>query len=158
MGTPVVVSRGMLAAMRYRPALALSAAVLAMGGCSAASVASAPPVASAVVTPACLPADALGKAILTGTQSGTGASFVGASAFKSPDFTKVYFVAVKFSAPGVGDQVGVWASSSLEAGGGSIMSVDGIAKGFTDWPDASRTAAGIGADDPSVTAAKDCVG
>lgn len=51
---------------------------------------------------------------------------------KSSDFENVYFVAVEFSATGVENQIGVWATNSPD-GTGSIFSVDGMAQEFTDW-------------------------
>ncbi|PFG17912.1 hypothetical protein ATK74_2490 [Propionicimonas paludicola] len=94
--------------------------------------------------------------IMKGT-TGEGMTFVSAKAIKSPDFSKVYFIAMKFSATGVEDQVGVWASNSLEPGGGLIMAIDGVAQQFSDWGPGSSTTAKISAADPSVAAAKSCL-
>lgn len=82
---------------------------------------------------------------------------VAGAAVKSPDFAKVYFIAMEFSAEGIPDQVGVWASNSLDAGSGIIMAVDGFAQEFSDWPDADATDAQISKADPSVAAAKECL-
>lgn len=78
-------------------------------------------------------------------------------AVKSPDFKNVYFIAAHISAVGLKDAVGVWASNSLQPGGGQIMAVDGFAQQFTVWPDADHTSAKIGKADPSVDKAKGCV-
>ncbi len=99
---------------------------------------------------------ALVKGIASGQEDGAGIKPRFATAVKSADFSKVYFVAVTFSATGVEDQTGVWATSSLKPGGGSILSVDGIAQEFTVWPNADATA-GIASSDPSVDAAKECL-
>lgn len=88
--------------------------------------------------------------------TGDGMKFVSAKAVKSPDFSKVYFIAMKFSATGVEDQVGVWASNSPEPGGGLIMAIDGVAQQFSDWGPGSSTAAKISPADPSVAVAKAC--
>lgn len=79
-----------------------------------------------------------------------------AAAYRSPDHGKVYLVALEFAGAGA-DNVGVWATNSLEAGGGLIMAADGFANEFTDWPDAMTTAAAINAASPGVSEAKDCL-
>ena len=99
----------------------------------------------------------MGKSIISGAEAGTGAKFVKASAVKSPDFDKVYFIAVEFSATGVDNQIGVFASNSLTDGGGVVMAVDEMAKQFTVWPDADKTDAAISGADPSVATAKACL-
>lgn len=98
------------------------------------------------------------KGIASGAQDGTGLKPIRGAAYKSPDFEKVYFIAMEFSADGVDSQVGVWASNSLKPGGGILMSVDGFAKQFTVWPDAENTDAQISPADPGVEAAKSCLG
>jgi hypothetical protein len=106
----------------------------------------------------CLTVDAsMADAIVSGAQDGTGMKAVEAAAVKSPDFENVYFIAVKFSATGVDDQVGVWASNSLTPGGGLILSASSMAKQFTDWPDGATTDAQISAADPSIAAAEACL-
>lgn len=95
-------------------------------------------------------------AIGSGAQDGTGMAVKAGQMFLSPDFSKVYFVAATFSATGVSDQVGVWATND-PAGTGAVMSVDGTAKQFTVWPDAEKTDAAIRADDPSVNVVKGCL-
>lgn len=105
----------------------------------------------------CESADALGRAIATGRQDGTGLKFKDAEAVRSKDFEKLWFVAMKFTAPGVGTEVGVWASNSLKPGGGLIMSVDGFATEFTDWPDGGETSANLSINDDGASAAVDCL-
>jgi hypothetical protein len=120
--------------------------VLAFTGCGSSSQAD------------CLTVDsALGNSIVGGAESGTGAQFVRASAVKSPDFENVFFIAVEFSAMGVSNQVGVFASNSLADGGGIIMAANRAAKQFTIWPDADRTQASISGVDPSIATAKACL-
>ena len=101
--------------------------------------------------------DELAAAIIDGEEEGAGLAPVASAAVLSPDFEQVYFIAVEFSATGVDNQVGVWASNSLEPGGGIIMAVDGMAQEFTVWPDADSTDAAISPADPSVESAKACL-
>jgi hypothetical protein len=98
----------------------------------------------------------IGENIVLGAQDGTGMKPVRAGAFRSPDFEKVYFVALEFSATGIDNQIGVWATNSLTETAG-FMSVDGIAQNFTDWAIAETTDAAISPVDPSVQKAIDCL-
>jgi hypothetical protein len=83
---------------------------------------------------------------------------VQAAAVRSPDFEKVFFIAVRFTVTGVDDPVvGVWASNSLKPGGGLIMSVDNVAQEFSDWGAAEETDAAIDPADPATDAAAACV-
>ena len=75
-------------------------------------------------------------------------------AVKSEDFSNVYMVAMEFSATGIENQVGVWATNSLTASGGTMMAVDGTAKEFTVWPDADQTDAAITSSDDGVAEAR----
>jgi len=95
-------------------------------------------------------------AIVIGADEGTGMKAIRAIAYRSPDFTKVYFVAMEFSATGVPNQVGVWATNSITEVA-AIMSTEGYSKNFTDWPDASKTDAQISGTDRSIKIAKDCL-
>lgn len=127
-------------------------AVLALAGCSSSTPAASKPAAT------CLLVDsAMGQGIMSGAEAGTGAKFVRAAAVKSPDFAKVYFIAVEFSAPGISNQVGVFTSNSLTTGGGIVMAVDAFAQEFTVWPDADTSKAAISKADPSVADAKACL-
>jgi len=94
------------------------------------------------------------SAIASGEQDGVGMSPVIGYAIKSPDFSNVYFMAIEFKATGIGNQVGVWARNGIETG--IIMSVDGFAKQFTVWPDASKTDAQISGADRNIDAVKSC--
>ncbi len=104
----------------------------------------------------------LPKQILSGNESSTGKlTFVKASAIKSPDFSKVYFVAIRFKARGEGAQTGVWATNALPQrvgdNQGILMAVDGFAQQFTVWPDGDRSQAQISKADPSVLGARNCL-
>lgn len=108
----------------------------------------------------CLSVDSdMGISIMSESESGTGAKFVKASAVRSPNFKKVYFIAVEFSAPGVDNQVGVFASNVLTTSEGrsAPLAVDGTAQSFTTWPDADKTTSAISVADPSVDTAKACI-
>jgi len=94
--------------------------------------------------------------IATGALDGTGMVPVTGQVYLSPDYGKVYFVAMRFTATGVEDQTGVWATNGLDSG--ITMSVDGFAKEFTDWPDSATTDAAIASTDPAVAVAIGCLG
>jgi hypothetical protein len=101
--------------------------------------------------------------LLSGNEAGTGKlQYVSAKAVKSPDFNNVYFVAVKFKASGVGNQVGVWAINGKLPQkpadlAGLSLSVNSIAQQFTVWPDADRTQAQIAKNDRSIATAIKCL-
>lgn len=142
-----------------RGLLAGSVLLLAvLTGCGSGSTFTESEPSRAPAKSSCLKVDAgLAKAIIAGEENPAGLEAVKWAGVKSPDFSKVYFIAIEFSATGVDNQTGVWASNSLKQGGGIIMSVDGTAKAFTVWPDADETDAEIPGDDPSVDAAKACI-
>jgi hypothetical protein len=98
--------------------------------------------------------DDLLEAIASGEESGVGMKPIRGVAVKSEDFSEVYMVAMEFSATGVENQIGVWATNSLTAGGGIIMAVDGTAQAFTVWPDADKTDAAITQSDDGVAEAR----
>ncbi|WP_028047603.1 hypothetical protein [Cellulomonas sp. URHE0023] len=121
------------------------------------ATASAEPVADE--TPAgCLPVEQplIDKLVYFAVE-GTGMKGVSAAAVLSPDFSEVYFVAMRFSATGVDDQVGVWATNSLSPDQGVVMAVDGFAQEFSVAPHADETAAKISTADHSVDLAKACL-
>ncbi len=101
--------------------------------------------------------------LLSGNEKSTGKlTFVSAAAVKSPDFKNVHFIAVKFKAVGVGNQVGVWALSGKlpqKAGdvSGLILSANSIAQQFTVWPDGNKSQAQIALNDRSIKAAAKCL-
>lgn len=101
--------------------------------------------------------DAMAAAIATGAEDGVGRIRpVAAASYRSPDFKKAFFIAVKFNAPGI-TETGVWVSNSLEPGGGVIMAADSIAQEFTVWPDASTSDAAIEVTDPAIDEAIACL-
>jgi hypothetical protein len=126
--------------MRYRPAFVFLAAALAasfaliLAGCgsstSGASSASGSPGAAATAMPA---SHRLEKAIVKGEFDKGSMTAEHAVVVKSKDFPGVYFVAMKFAAPGAGDQVGVWATQDPQ-GTTLIWAVDPVAQKYTQWP------------------------
>ena len=87
--------------------------------------------------------------------AGTGMAPRKAKAVKSAD-VEVYFVAIRFDAPGVSNLVGVWATNSLDPNSNKFITIDTWAEKFTpDFPDASGSDAA--ADNPTAAAAKACV-
>ncbi|MFW6598131.1 hypothetical protein ACQBAU_16255 [Propionibacteriaceae bacterium Y2011] len=102
--------------------------------------------------------DEFAVTILDGAPDGTakeaGYKLIKAAAVKSPDHKEVYVVAIRFDAPGGDPVTGVWATTSLTTG--PILSVDGFAKNFTQWPDGTKQS-GITGVEPYVQAAKGCV-
>jgi len=80
-------------------------------------------------------------------------------AVKSNDFEKVWFVAVKIYGPGMenGTGPGLWAISGDINNPGMILAVDGFAKEFSSYPDASKTDAAITPTDDGAKDALLCV-
>ena len=139
------------------------AGALALGACSSAKEAAAPTPSAAPATPtptpaACLTVSAaLLSAIAEGTKPGAGRlRITDGAAVPASGFSHVFLVAAHISAPGV-HEVGVWTSVGLTPGNGSFLAVDGFARRFTKWPEASGSAAHISAGDPGVRAARACL-
>jgi hypothetical protein len=103
---------------------------------------------------------ALVEAIATGLIVPGGGMLRQAQAVKSGDFDDVYFVSAEIDAAGLeglGD-IGTWAKSGpLRVGGGSIYSVDGVAKEFSDWGDGGKTDAQLSMEDDGAAASQECV-
>jgi hypothetical protein len=85
---------------------------------------------------------ALLDAIASGEEEGVGMVPVRGAAVRSADYEKVYFVAMEFSATGIENQVGLWATNDLGADG-LIFAVDGTAKAFTSWGHGDQTDANM---------------
>lgn len=88
-----------------------------------------------------------------------GVRITSAAAVKSDDYAEVYMIAGELDGPGLegeGD-VGVWASNSLEPGGGLTLAVDGVANEFSEWPDGRETDAQMSISDDGVSEARDCL-
>jgi hypothetical protein len=109
-------------------------------------------------TASCKPAP---KAVLNRIEAGLevqgGGKLRNGFAVKSADFEKVYMVAADIQGPGLegNDDVGVWATNSLGAGG-LTHAVDAVAQEFSDWGDADQTDAAITTSDDGVEQARSC--
>ena len=115
--------------------------------------------ADATSKPTCLKVDPkFADNVLSGTKPGAGVAVrVGsAMAYRSPAFSKVYFLAIAFRAAGSESSVvGVWAANAL-SGSATILAVDPVAKKYTDWSDGFKSEARIASNDRSVAIAKTC--
>ena len=60
---------------------------------------------------------------------------------RSDAHQNAFFVAAELVGPGANGEVAVWLHLRTPQDPGLLMSVDGYAKEFSDWPDASRTRA-----------------
>lgn len=98
---------------------------------------------------------ALGEAIAEG---GTGElTWERGAAVKSPDHEGAYYVAGVVS-DGAGNEVtGIWATTSMTAGEGIILSVDGFADRFTNWPKSDEKTGSMSVADDGAKSAKDCL-
>ena len=104
----------------------------------------------------CIPVDrAMLNGIATGLDPLTTGVLSNGWAVKSSDYKNVYMIAAVFRGAGF-ENVGVWASNSLQPGGGLIMAVDGYAQEFSDWGDGDKTDARIRSTDDGVSEAKKC--
>lgn len=79
------------------------------------------------------------------------------AAVRSADYPELYMIAMRFSVPGVGEEFGVWASNSLQPGGGLIIAVDDFAQNFTQWPAGDTSSFKISQTDHGVEEAEICV-
>jgi len=93
--------------------------------------------------------------IASGEEERVGMVPLRGKAYKSPDYTNVYFIAIEFEATGIENQVGVWARNEIESG--IILAADSFAQSFTVWPDADKTDSQIMASDPAIKIARDCL-
>jgi hypothetical protein len=83
-----------------------------------------------------------------------------AQAVKSEDFERVWFISAEIDGPGIeGDgDIGTWAKSGpLAVGGGLILSVDAVAKEFSDWGHGDTTDAELSMSDDGAQESHDCV-
>lgn len=88
-----------------------------------------------------------------------GLTFRNAQTVKSNDFKSVYFISGDIQGAGLegDDDIATFATNSLEGTGGILMSVDGVAKEFSVFPDASTTDAKASMSDDGAKQSKDCV-
>ena len=81
-----------------------------------------------------------------------------ATAVKSNDHANVYMVAADIQAAGLEGttDVGVWATSRLDAGKGPVFAVDAVAKSFSTWGPGDRTEAKTTGTSDAVKQSEEC--
>lgn len=81
------------------------------------------------------------------------------SAYKSPNYEQVYFVAAEFSSAGVDSETGVWALTSIDPDApGLIVAADSFAQGFTVYPDGDKMTDAIPKAGDDIDNARECLG
>lgn len=96
----------------------------------------------------------LGEAIAEGGTADL--VWVRGQAVESPDHEGAFYVAGVVN-DGEGEVTGVWGTSSLTAGEGVILSVDGFADEFTNWPKSDEKTGSMSVADDGAKSAKDCL-
>lgn len=101
----------------------------------------------------------LGEAIAGGGTDGD-LVWVKGAAVKSPDHKEVYYIAGVVKDPAVDDEevTAVWGTTSLEVGGGMIVSADNVSELMTNWPRSDERTGDIQFTDPGGQDAKKCLG
>lgn len=79
-------------------------------------------------------------------------------AVKSNAFKNLYFIAGRATGPQLPPpgQIGVWASNSLQAGEGMVLSVNWLATDYSVWPDGKETQAKISLSDHGKSESESC--
>jgi len=136
--------------------IGLAALTLIAGACSDSSSTS----SDSQLASRCQPASAAQMANIRAGVEGVQASNTVKAGFavKSRDLANVYMVAAKLYGPNMenGAGPGVWAISGDPSAPGLTLAVDGYAKSFTDYPDASKTQAAITLATDGVQEARAC--
>lgn len=98
--------------------------------------------------------DALLSSIQSGMKDEAGTKVQRAAAVKSTDHTEAYYIAAEFTASGLDtSDVGIWATNKID-GGGMMISVDGFASQFSNYPKQDA----FSVVDDGADAAKACLG
>ena len=130
-------------------ALLLAAALIGCGSGAGDGAASTSPGAGSGTSDRATPA---AKAILSAIAKGQildgGMKPIRGVVVKSKDAERLYFIAMEFSSTGVGDMIGVWATSDPQ-GDTLIWAVDGVARDSTEWPRSEAS------DEPQYTMSSD---
>lgn len=81
-----------------------------------------------------------------------------ARAVKSSDFKKLYFIAAQVTGPRLPPpgHIGIWASNSLQAGEGMILSVNWLANDYSVWPNGEQSEAKISISDHGIRESETC--
>lgn len=79
-------------------------------------------------------------------------------AVKSNAFKSLYFIAGRVTGPQLPPpgHIGVWASNSLQAGEGMVLSVNWLATDYSVWPDGKETQAKISLSDHGKSESESC--
>lgn len=113
---------------------------------------------SASVSGRCLTVGQAGiGALSTGLTITGGGSVRGVRAVKSKDFKNAYFVAGDLQGNGLegSDDVGVWVANAIDGTAG-FLTVDAVAKEFSDWGDGTTTDWHFSMGDDGASEARDC--
>jgi hypothetical protein len=133
------------------------AALVLLSGCGASSSST----ASSSASPSAAPGtplevtETMSDAIIKGEFDAGSMTLVKAASVQSEDAPGYYFVALKFSGP-EGEQVGVWATKYLDAGG-MIWAVNDVAQNYTQWPPSDSTGAKLTMETQGAQVAADAV-
>ena len=99
--------------------------------------------------------------IASGLSIGGGGTLVktSARAIKSNDFKNIYFIAAEIQGQGMESkgEIGLWASNSIEAGKGMLLSVNSLAIEFSVWPNGKKSQARLSQFDHGGQEAINCV-
>ena len=151
----------MMVVMNPRHAALVLAPLLALSACGGGQTSPAPAASTTAAKPAesaCLAVPASLSALIAKRFS-TPFTLTSAKAVKSPDFKSVHFVALKGDIEGSKGETYVFAvGGESMAAPDSILAADAFAQEFTDYPKGNESGAKIDKADPSITAAKKCVG
>ena len=109
------------------------------------------------LSPQCLEVSASLQSDIASEASGARMTPVRAAGFKSPDYPSAYLIAMEFSSPGGGNEVGIWQSSTLDSGS-PIYAVDGMAKVFTNWKHSGDSVVPLDLSSAGVAESKACLG
>ena len=134
----------------------LAIALVLLAGCgSSASTSGSSPSPSATAGTAQEVSTVMTDGIIKGEFDKGSMTLVKAASVKSTEAPGYYFVAMKFNGP-EGEQVGVWATKFLDAGG-MIWSVNDVAQNTTEWPPSNTAGAKLSMSTQGAQQAADAV-
>ena len=137
-------------------ALFVAALVLLTGcGSSGSSSASSSASPSAAAGTPLEVSKTMSDAIIKGEFDAGSMTLVKAAAVQSKAAPDYYFVAMKFSGA-EGEQVGVWVTKYLDAGG-MVWAVNDVAQNYTEWPPSDSTSAKLTMETQGAQEAADAV-
>lgn len=139
--------------------IAIAVLAVALAGCGEAGDANEAGAANEAAAAECLTVPtAKVEWIASGLTVPGNASLRNARAVKSGVHADAYFVSADIEAPGFKGpgHVVTWFVTNLNSRAGIVNSVDDLAKEFTDWPDASKTAAAATMSDEGAFESRRC--